>query len=150
MVDLEADPMRRAPTLDQRLALGAVERERHGDDDLQGVALRAPGRRDVGLAARGPYREIQDAGDRLGRDARAVVGNDDLPIADLDANHRRCAAFLGSIKGVVGQFLENDERPLVDAVPDLFDQLALGAEVEQARRLERLALQDVSNAGDGP
>ena len=53
-------------------------------------------------------------------------------VADLDADHRRGAGFLGSVEGVVGQFLENDERPLVGAVADLFDQLALGAEVEQA------------------
>ena len=50
LVDREADTMCRAPALDQRLALGAVERESHGYDGLQGVALRASGRRGIGFA----------------------------------------------------------------------------------------------------
>jgi hypothetical protein len=41
VVDLEGDPVRRTPALDQSLALGAVERERHSDDGLQCVALGA-------------------------------------------------------------------------------------------------------------
>jgi hypothetical protein len=40
VVDLEGDPVRRTPAFDQRLALGTVERERHGDDRLQRIALR--------------------------------------------------------------------------------------------------------------
>ena len=68
-------------------------------------------------------------------------------VVDLDADHRRGAGFLGSVEGVVSQFLENHERPLVGGVANLLDQLALGAEVEQPGCPERLALQDVWGAG---
>ena len=105
--------------------------------------------RGIGLAAGDSDREIQDAGDRLGRDARAIVGDDDLPVADLDADHRRDAGFLGGVERVVDQFLENDERPLIGAVADLLDQLALGAEIEQAGRSERLALEDARCPSEG-
>jgi hypothetical protein len=43
MVDLESDPMCRASALDQRLALGAVERERHGENGFERITLRPSG-----------------------------------------------------------------------------------------------------------
>jgi hypothetical protein len=61
-------------------------------------------------------------------------------VVDLDADHWRRAGFLGSVEGVVSQLLENNERPLIGAVADLLDQLALSAEVEQTGGLECLAL----------
>jgi hypothetical protein len=78
-------------------------------------------------------------------DAGPVVDDDDRVVFDLDADHRRRAGLLGSIEGVVGQFLEND--PLIGRVPNLFDQFPFGAEVEQPGCPERLSLQDVGGAG---
>lgn len=103
----------------------AVEDERHGDDGLQGVALCAPRRGDVSLAARDPDREVQHAFDRRRRQARAVVAYGDPGGVHRDPDRRCNAGFLAGVNGVVGQLLDDDERPLLALVAglgDAFDQ----------------------------
>ncbi len=50
-IDAESDAVFSALGLDRGLAAVAIERERHGEQTLQRVALRATGWRDIGLAA---------------------------------------------------------------------------------------------------
>jgi hypothetical protein len=141
LVDPEGDAVGDPPTLDHRLALHTVEGEGHRDDRLEGVALGAAGRAGIGFARGDPDREVQDVGYRLGRDSRSVVGDSDLAGGDINADRRRNAGFLGSVEGVVGQLLKDDDRPMINGMTDLLDELPFGAEVEQARRPEGLALQ---------
>src|SRR5512144_1942572 len=71
----------------------AVEREGHGEDRLQRVALRPAAGRDIGFAARYPNREVENARDHLSRQARAVVHDGDSVRAYADTDLGRDAGF---------------------------------------------------------
>ena len=73
MVDLKDDAVRQPLRLDYRLAAFAGEDERHREKRLQGIALSATGRATVSLAARHADAVVEDAGDRVVRDAGTVV-----------------------------------------------------------------------------
>ena len=118
-----------------------VQHERHGDQRLEGVALGATIRCDIGLAGADPVREVEDAGDRLRRDARPVVRDGDPVAIDLDVDHRGDARLLTGVQGVVGQLLDQHQGPLVRRVAGLRDQLFLRTGVEQPRRAQGRALQ---------
>jgi hypothetical protein len=112
LVHLEADPMRRAPALDQRIALGAVEREGHDDDCLQGVALRPSGRRGIGFAREETRTEKSKTPATVSAEMPGPLSAMmiSLPLSSTRI-HRRRASFLSSVNRVVSQFLENHERP---------------------------------------
>src|SRR3954447_14245724 len=88
-VDPEADPVPLALSCDLDLRLLVIGKdERDGDEGLQGVALRAARRADVGFPTAGPAREVEDALDRGGRDSRTVVPDSDSVAVDLDCDLR--------------------------------------------------------------
>ena len=120
----------------------AVKDERHGDDGLERVALRAARRGDVGLAAADPDGEVEDVLDGLRRDAGAVVRHRDSGLVDRDGDRRRDAGLLAGVDAVVDQLLKDDERPCLAPVTGLRDQLLLAREVEQSRRAKGGALED--------
>ncbi len=122
-VDPERDQVPHAAGGDVDLSLGAVEDEGHGDDRLEGVALRPSVGGDVGLAVGDPDREVEDAVERLDRDPRAVVGDLDPILVDRDGDDRRDAGILARVEGVIDELLERDQRPLILAVAGLGDQL---------------------------
>ena len=141
LVDLEGDLVPDAAADDPDAARRAVQNEGHGEDGLEGVALRAAGRADVGLAARGAGREVQDARDRLRRDAGAVVGDCNAGVGELDPNLGRGARLLAGVERVVDQLLEHDQGPGVRLMPGLCHQLLATAELEEPAGAERRALQ---------
>src|SRR5688572_26932281 len=81
----------------------AVERERHGDHRLQRVALRAPGRADMGLAARDPDREVEDVLDDISGYSGTVVDEADPGTVDLYLDPRGDVGLLAGIERVVDQ-----------------------------------------------
>jgi hypothetical protein len=129
-----------ALALDRHPAALAVEHERHRDQGLERVPLRAPGRADISLAARDPDREVEDGVDHVGGDARAVVDDHDPAVVDLHLEPGRRVGLLGSIDRVVDELLHRHARPLLELVANLRGELALGGEVEQAAGAEGLAL----------
>src|SRR5262249_1141802 len=149
VVDLERDSVVNAAGLDLDPAATAVEHERHGDDGLQRVALRAAGRGDVGVAAADPDGKVEHTLHGLCRKPRPVVRHRDAGLIDGDGDLGCDAGLLTGIERVVEQLLQDHERPLRRAMPGLCDQLLLVAEVEQARRSERLALQARLALGHG-
>ena len=76
-----------------------------------------------------------------GRDAGAVVADRDAVLLDRDGDVRRDSGLLGGIEGVVEKLLEDDQRPVVDVVSGLRDQLLDRREVEEPRGREGGALQ---------
>ena len=72
-IDAEVDGVGCAPRLDLDPAALPVQHERHGEDRLERVALRATGRADICFARRDPHAEVKDVLDYIGREARAVV-----------------------------------------------------------------------------
>jgi hypothetical protein len=141
LVDLEGDLVPNAAADDPDAARLAVQNERHGEDGLEGIALRAAGRADVGLAARRAGREVQDARDRLPRDAGAVVGHCNAGAGELDPNLGRGARLLGGVDRVVDQLFDDHQGPGVRLMPGLCHQLLAAAELEEPARAERRALQ---------
>ena len=133
--------MRDALALDHGLAALAVEGKPHGKDGLQRIALSATCRRHIGFAARCTGAVIEDAGDRLGRNARAVVTDDDAGVRDFDHDDRRNAGLLAGIERVVDELLLDDERPIIGVVAGLVDELFFRAELGQARSREDEAVQ---------
>ena len=136
-VDAERDLVSDAARDDLDPAVLAAQRERHRDDRLERVALPAAVRRHVRLAARRPGREVEDRGDRLGRDAGPVVAHPDLAACDSDPDHRRDAGFLAGIERVVDQLLYDDQRPVVGLVAGLCDQL-FGEQNSSNRLVEKV------------
>jgi hypothetical protein len=129
-IDLEDDLVTGAARNDLDPPLLAAQGVRHRDDRLQRVALPPAVRCDVGLAAGGPGREVQDAGDRLRRDIGAVVAHPDPAARHRDMDHRRDAGFLSAVQTVVDAFLDDDQRPGVGLVAGLGHQLLARAEFE--------------------
>jgi hypothetical protein len=122
--------VRHAFRLDQGLAFDR-QRERHGDDGLQRVALSAAGRRNVGFPARHPHVVIENIPDNLGSDSRTVVGHDDLAILDGDGNDRRGTSLLAGVDGVVDKLLQNHKRPVLDTVARLTHEFTLRTKFQQ-------------------
>ena len=137
-VEPDSDPVQDAARLDLDQPGLAVERERHGEDGLQRVALLAAGRADIGGATAGAAGKVERTLDRLGRDAGAVVADLDQLLGDGDLDPRRQLRLLGIVERVVGQLLDDDERPAFGRVADLARQLALAQEVERPRGTKNL------------
>ena len=77
LIDREQDAMLDATRLDPSLALAlAAEHVGHRQDGLQRVALAATRRTDIRLAGRNPDVIVDDAGDGFGRNAGAIVLED--------------------------------------------------------------------------
>jgi hypothetical protein len=104
---------------------------------------RAPGRRHISLATRNPAGVIEHTLDRFGRQSRTVVGDDDLATLGryFDADLRRDPGFFRRVQRVIDQFLEDDQRPVLDVVTGLRDQLFPAAELCEPRGFECDALQ---------
>ena len=62
-------------------------------------------------------------------------------LLDRNGDVRRDSGLLGGIEGVVEKLLEDDQRPVVDVVSGLRDQLLDRREVEEPRGREGGALQ---------
>ena len=77
VVDAEPDAVADPTGFDDGLAFAAVERERHGDQRLQGVALGAARRTGISFVAGGPHIEVDHGLHGLRRYARAVVSDRD-------------------------------------------------------------------------
>jgi hypothetical protein len=139
-IDGEDNAVGDAPRLDDCLALLTVDGEAHGEDGLQRVALLAARHRDVGLARRCPHRVVDDRGDRLGVDAATgEIRDNDLSAGQADRDRGRDPGFLGLVDGVVGQLLEDDQRPFALGVADELGEFPLRGELGEARYCERLA-----------
>jgi hypothetical protein len=126
---------------DLDLAFLTGERERHGENGLERIALAAAVRRDVGLSARRPGAEVEDGRDGLGWNAGPIVAHADLAPRYRDADRRRDGCLLAGIERIVDQFFDDHHRPRVGLCAGLCDQLLARAELEQARGRERRALQ---------
>ncbi len=109
-----------------------VERERHGDHRLQGIALRTAGRANISLTARYPDREVEDVLDHIGGDTGAVVDKADPVAVDLGLDLGSNAGLLAGVECVVDQLLDGHLGPLLGLVADLGGKLPLGGEVEKA------------------
>ena len=138
VIDTELDAVRDAAGLDDRhagrvAALAPVEHVAHGQDGLQRVALRAAGRRDIGLAAGDPDRVVEDRLDGLGVDPVRVVLDDDPVLFDDHRDVGRDLGLLAGVERVVDQLLGHDQWPVVDRVAGLVLQFALAAELHQPR-----------------
>ena len=133
-IDPERDLVPDAARDDLDHAFGTAERERHGDDRLYRVALLAAVRRDVSFAAGGAGREVEDRGDGLSRDAWPVVAHSNPAAGDGHADHRRNASLLAGVERVVGQLLQDNERPVVGLVTGLSREFLLATELEQPTR----------------
>ena len=83
-------------------------------------------------AARGPPCVVDQALDDGGRDAGPRVLNRDQLLVDGDYDDRRFTLFLGGVDGVVDNLLEDDRRPVLERVPDLFGQLGSRGELGEA------------------
>ncbi len=114
----------------------AVEHVAHGEDGLERVALRASGRRDIGLAARDPDGVVENRLDGLGVDAAGVVLDDDRVRLDGDRDLGRDFGLLAGVERVVDELLGDHQRPVINRVPGLVLQLALAAKLHQPRDLE--------------
>ena len=110
----------------------AVEHVAHGENGLEGVSLRPARRRRIGLAARHADAVVENGVDRLGVDADAIVLDDDLVLLDDDRDHGRDFGLLATVEGVVDQLLRDHQGPIINPVPRLIYQLALGAEFHEA------------------
>jgi hypothetical protein len=141
VVDAELDAMLDAHGLDGGHAHGvgiamgklAVEHVAHREDGLERVALRAPRRGDVGLAAGDPDGVIEDRLDGLGLDPARVVLDGDRPGSDGDGDHRSDLGLLAGVERVVHQLLEHHQRPIRVRMPGLVLQLLQRAELHQPR-----------------
>src|SRR5262249_34566322 len=91
---------------------------------LSALPCAPPGRRCIGFPRGNPHREVENAGDRLGRNARTVVGDGDGAVGNLNLDGRSNTGLLGSVDRVINQLLEDHERPLIGAMTDLLRQLA--------------------------
>src|SRR5262245_20033637 len=89
VVDLEGDDVVNAAGLDVDSAAAAVDHERHGDNGLESVALRAASGTHIRLAAADPDREVEHPLHRLYWDARAVVRHRDAGLVNGDGDLRR-------------------------------------------------------------
>ena len=137
-VEPDSDPVQDAARLDLHQPGLAVERERHGEDGLERVALLAAGRADIGGATAGAAGKVERTLNRLGRDAGSVVADLDQLRGNGDLDPRRQLRLLGIVERVVGQFLNDDERPAFGRMADLARELTLAEEVERPRDGERL------------
>ena len=140
-IDGELDPVPGAARTHIEDALVAIQDERHGNDGLERIALSAAVGGDIGLPARDAHGEVQDIGDRLRRDAGAVVGDGDPGGVDPDGDLGPDLGLLAGVEGVVDQLLQHDQRPCVGLVPGLRDQLLPATEVQEPAGAERGALQ---------
>ena len=105
VVDREADVMGHAGGFDDGLAGGIVavallEHVGHRQDGLERIALSAARWADVSFTRRNPDAVVEDALDRLRRNAGTVVLDDDRPAIDCDRDGR----------GDLGFFLERRDR----------------------------------------
>src|SRR5262249_9099809 len=141
VIDREGDAVGNALRLHDRLAPAAVQGEWHGEDGLEGVTLRAPGRGHVGLSGADPHRVIKDLDDYARRNTGAAVGDRDPVTGHVDMDAWRRPGFLARVDRVIDQLLQDDQRPLLDTVSRLVDQLLAGAELQKARSRKRLAVQ---------
>jgi hypothetical protein len=110
-VDRRGDPMADPAGLDHQRVADA-ERERDADDRLEGVALQPSGRRAVGGLVGHQHREVQHAGDQVGRHAGTVVGDGDAQVVaavgGVDGDLGRGPGGLGGVQGVVDQLCANE------------------------------------------
>ena len=103
-------------------------------------------RTDVGFARGDANVIVDNAGDRVRRNAGAVVLDADarrhsrLAGRDGDLDDRRDLGILAGVNAVIDQLLGDDAQPLIGLVTGLRDQLLLGTEFHQARRGERYPL----------
>ena len=108
-VDADADAVPDTAGLDDhRLGFSfstSKQHVRHHDDGLKSIALSAASGCDVSFTAGNPDREVEQAGNGIGGDAGAVVGDGDAALvlrgADREADVGRSANLLGDINGVV-------------------------------------------------
>ena len=100
-------------------AASAIEHVAHGENGLEGVALRAARRRDIGLAARHPDCVVENRLDGVGVDPARVVLNDDRVLFDDHRDLGRDLGFLAGVERVVDELLGHHQRPVVDRVPCL-------------------------------
>jgi hypothetical protein len=143
-VDRRGDPMADPAGLDHQRVADA-ERERDADDRLEGVALQPSGRRAVGGLVGHQHREVQHAGDQVGRHAGTVVGDGDAQVVaavgGVDSDLGRGSGGLGGVQGVVDQLLDDHLAEPVGGLAGLGLEGAQLEELGRARGRERLALQ---------
>jgi hypothetical protein len=140
-VDRELDLVAETAGADLDAAGHAIEGEWHRQDGFERIALGAAVRRHVRLAAGDAAGEVEDVRDRRRWHAGAVVNYRDC--ARLDPHHdlRGDARLFTAVERVIEQLLEHDQRPSFRLMPGLCHQLLAAAELDQAARAERRALQ---------
>jgi hypothetical protein len=112
----EDDGVLDPPSLDGGHAALTVERIGDGERNLQGVALTASRRTDVGFRARYAGGVVEHPR-HVGRiDAATVVGDGDTVGGDGDRNLGSGAVGLGVVNAIVGELLGDHQRPAVGAV----------------------------------
>jgi hypothetical protein len=150
-VDAGLNLVQDAARVDLDRSLFAAQDVGHGHQGLEGVSLRAATGGNVGFAAGDSNAVVQDIGDGIRGDAGAVVGDGDPRLIDLHSDGRGGSPILTGVNGVVHQFLDDDQRPHLRAVPDLGGKFLLAKEVHQSRGAERLAGDGCGSAalGDG-
>ena len=108
-----------------------VEHVAHGENSLERIALGAARRRNISLAAGDPDAVVEDRVDGVGFESAGVIRDCDRPRTDGDVDHRGDFSFLRGIERIVYEFLEHDQRPIMDRVSGLILQFPLGAELHE-------------------
>jgi len=85
--------------------VNAIERGWHGEDCLEGIALRAAAWAHVGFPARYTDMVVGDIDDRARGHARPVVGHSDSTGVDSRRDLRSDSGFLAPVKSVVEKLL---------------------------------------------
>src|SRR5271170_1292772 len=110
-IGTKADAVNNAAALDYRFTASAArKRETHCTERFQRISLCASAWRSVGFARAGSGRIVEDIGDRLGRNARAIVSDGNPGLAgcgrDFDPDFGCDLRLLGGIERVVETFLQ--------------------------------------------
>src|SRR6516164_9874022 len=113
----------------------AVERKGHRDQGFECVALRSACGTYVGLAGTDLGRVIENVLHSIGWNPGAFIGDAYLTgiCRHLYVDLRRNPRFFRTVQRVVDRLLEDDERPILDGVAGLRDELALAAELGETR-----------------